>query len=410
MIHPKKVFLGFTDIASTITDLCEGFNALGIETLSAVRQTHIIQDCKVDYPIDKIVLERTRSYEEEGKRLSTSEIEKSVIKEIWDKALLECDLYIFFWDSFTPDFSDFITLKNAGKKIAVAHVGSDIRYLPAMVQEFRYYGLPDPKPQSWNRNRPLGQCLHTLRMAEKYADLRLSGPPTSQLALRPYYRMPFAIGTKELPHRPAQREIPVIAHAPSHRAIKGTDTILRTLDELKAEGIKHEVDIIEGVGHTEAMQRYADADIVISQLYLPGGGRLAFEALATGTLSLSHMSENTYPLGYPAGCPVIDINEGTLKSVLRDWIPYKEKRTQHALRGRKFIEDHFLPKNACETILSALNAGDEAATFFPSYYRHNYIPSDKKEIGILTKSNQFVSDEKWYSKFVAKGFRDGINF
>lgn len=74
----------------------------------------------------------------------------------------------------------------------------------------------------------------------------------------------------------------VFAHAPSNRKVKGTDLILAALAELAAEGYLFDVDLIEGVGNTEALERYAQADVMIDQLYAGWYGGLALEAMAMG--------------------------------------------------------------------------------------------------------------------------------
>src|SRR5204862_6492338 len=71
-----------------------------------------------------------------------------------------------------------------------------------------------------------------------------------------------------------------IAHAPSKRAVKGTDDVLAAVDSLRARGAPVELDLIEGVPNREACLRYAAADIVIDQLRVGWYGVLAVEAMA----------------------------------------------------------------------------------------------------------------------------------
>src|SRR5207342_3446127 len=53
-----------------------------------------------------------------------------------------------------------------------------------------------------------------------------------------------------------------VAHAPSKRAVKGTDTVLSAVASLRARGAPIELDLIEGVPNREARLRYAAADVV----------------------------------------------------------------------------------------------------------------------------------------------------
>ena len=59
-----------------------------------------------------------------------------------------------------------------------------------------------------------------------------------------------------------------IVHAPSRRAGKGTAGVLDAIETLQREGAPIDLDLIEGVPHAEARQRYAAADLVIDQVRL----------------------------------------------------------------------------------------------------------------------------------------------
>ncbi len=73
-----------------------------------------------------------------------------------------------------------------------------------------------------------------------------------------------------------------IAHAPSHRGVKGTDLIISALDKLKQEGFKFEFILIEGMSNKDAKEIYKTVDIFVDQLYAGWYGGLAVEAMALG--------------------------------------------------------------------------------------------------------------------------------
>ena len=72
-----------------------------------------------------------------------------------------------------------------------------------------------------------------------------------------------------------------IAHAPTERGVKDTDSFLAATDRLKAEGHAIEVDLIEGVNWMECLARKAKADIYYDQVLL-GYGCNAIEAWGMG--------------------------------------------------------------------------------------------------------------------------------
>ncbi len=79
------------------------------------------------------------------------------------------------------------------------------------------------------------------------------------------------------PAPPADRRRPVIVHAPSSRRRKGTDAVIAA-----CEGLDADLDLVEGLHHDAARERYRAADIVVDQLNAGWYGLLAIECLALG--------------------------------------------------------------------------------------------------------------------------------
>jgi hypothetical protein len=80
------------------------------------------------------------------------------------------------------------------------------------------------------------------------------------------------------PHPPNSR--PLVVHAPTARAIKGTHHVLEALDGLRREGIEFDLELVEGRTQAEAREIYARADLVIDQIMLGWYGGLAVESMA----------------------------------------------------------------------------------------------------------------------------------
>lgn len=90
---------------------------------------------------------------------------------------------------------------------------------------------------------------------------------------------------RKRPPRPRIR----IAHAPTDRAIKSTETIIAVVDAL-AERYPIDFDLIEGVSNRECLERKAQADIFVDQLDL-GFGVNAIECWAMGIPVVSGLSD-----------------------------------------------------------------------------------------------------------------------
>ena len=73
-----------------------------------------------------------------------------------------------------------------------------------------------------------------------------------------------------------------IVHAPSDRARKGTDAVLAAVEQLRAEGVEIELELVEGKPRAEARRAYERADVLVDQLVVGWYGGVAVEAMALG--------------------------------------------------------------------------------------------------------------------------------
>ena len=76
------------------------------------------------------------------------------------------------------------------------------------------------------------------------------------------------------PAPPSDAARPLVVHAPSNREKKGTADLIEACAQLPVD-----LEIVEGVPHTEARERYARADIVVDQLNAGWHGVFALEAM-----------------------------------------------------------------------------------------------------------------------------------
>ncbi len=134
----------------------------------------------------------------------------------------------------------------------------------------------------------------------------------------------------------------VFAHAPSNRKVKGTDLILESLDELRSEGFDFDVDLIEGVSNAEALARYAEADIVIDQLYAGWYGGVALEVMALGKPVVVYLRESDFrflPEEMVREFPFFRASPQTVKDDLREVLQLpRAELVARARQSREFAE------------------------------------------------------------------------
>jgi glycosyltransferase involved in cell wall biosynthesis len=151
-------------------------------------------------------------------------------------------------------------------------------------------GYYSARSDAWKRRQIALMSRHAAGVYAVNPDLLNVLPPPARFV--PYGHIPVAEWTPRFPRR--DRDHVVFAHAPSNRSVKGTDLILEALDSLREAGYRFELDLIEGVSNEEALERYAEADVVIDQLYAGWYGGVAVEAMALGKPVVVYLRDDDF--------------------------------------------------------------------------------------------------------------------
>lgn len=110
-----------------------------------------------------------------------------------------------------------------------------------------------------------------------------------------------------------------IGHAPSHRAIKGTDLLLDAVERLKRGGFEFELVLVEGKSNTEAREIYKTVDVLVDQLFAGWYGGLAVEAMALGKPVVAYIRQEDLdfiPELMRSELPIIQAEPSTIRDVL----------------------------------------------------------------------------------------------
>jgi len=128
-----------------------------------------------------------------------------------------------------------------------------------------------------------------------------------------------------------------IVHAPSHRAVKGTEHLERALERLRTLGLHFDYIRIENMSHDEATTAYRSADLIVDQLCLGAHGIFACEAMALGKPVICYTLDEA-AAGYPSGLPLINANPDTIERVLEQWLADGAARHAAGVRSRAYAE------------------------------------------------------------------------
>lgn len=141
--------------------------------------------------------------------------------------------------------------------------------------------------------------------------------------------------------RPAlSGDVPIVLHAPTNPAVKGTALIEPVVEQLAADGIIDYQRIIK-VPASEMPGRYAQADVVLDQFALGIYSTTSIEAMAAGRLVLAHLHDQVREhireiTGLEA--PVVEATPDTIGDILRDVAAHPEHYREIAQRGPDYVE------------------------------------------------------------------------
>jgi glycosyltransferase involved in cell wall biosynthesis len=231
-------------------------------------------------------------------------------------------------------------LKRAGKGVVVTYQGGDARQADVAARDLgtgcalvgEHYPSDNAKRRRIRRAGRAADRIYALNPdLLRVLPARAEFMPYGHIDLEDWFPIPHP-----------RNDVPVIAHAPSHRGIKGTGYLLTAVEALQHDGLALELDLIEGVTREEARRRYERADLLVDQLVTGWYGGLATELMALGRPVVAHIRQDDLrfvPSALAADLPVIDATQETIGSVLRKLVgEQKEDLPAIGDASRKFVE------------------------------------------------------------------------
>jgi glycosyltransferase involved in cell wall biosynthesis len=225
------------------------------------------------------------------------------------RLLPQTDVFHFYFGlTLVPKSLQFPILRALRKRSVFHYLGSDIR---------------GKSPHELAFGRRAGAQIVGSFDALRWVPEAEMIPPG--LDLRPFTPVP-----------PSERERPVVVHAPSNRARKGTEHVVAACAQLPVE-----LDVVEGVPHDEARRRYERADIVVDQLNAGWHGIFALEAMALGKPVLTYLKPDVVALAerhYGTTLPIVTTTKETLVDDLRPLVESPALRRKVGAASRVYVE------------------------------------------------------------------------
>lgn len=135
---------------------------------------------------------------------------------------------------------------------------------------------------------------------------------------------------------PVAREQPVVMHAPSSRSRKGTDEVVAAAEKLGLD-----LELVEGVDHRAAFERYRAADLVVDQLNAGWYGMFAIEAMALGKPVVAFLHEEATRRteeAFGIEVPIVHATKETLAGVLQRLVSDPAELQRIGAAGRAYVE------------------------------------------------------------------------
>ena len=220
------------------------------------------------------------------------------------------DIFHFYFGlTLLPKSVQFPLLRALGKRSVMHFLGSDIRG-------------HSPAELAWARR----------------AGARVVGSHDAIRWVPDAHVIPPGIDVRAIePAPPTDRERPVVLHAPSSRSRKGTEHVVAACKELDVE-----LEIVEGLNHREAFERYRNADVIVDQLNAGWYGVFAIEAMALGKPVVTFLHDEAVRKteeAFGVDVPIVNATAETLAGALRPLVESAEERRRVGRASRAYVEE-----------------------------------------------------------------------
>lgn len=335
--HQLRVLHGTMEIANQMCLLTRGLKKIGLKADSCNYYPNYLS-YKSDYTYDIL-------------RMQESEDMLDFYSDITQRYINNYDIFHFhFSTSLSPDNTDLPLLLGAGKKVFMHHWGSDVRLYSKAVRLSKYVKV---------KYKDEDAIKLKLENLSKYIDTCIVGDYELYEYVKDYYNkiyvVPVAMDLDELkPAEEISNTRPLVVHAPTSKFIKGTEYIVKAVDELK---LKYDFDfkLVANMTNECAKDIYRQADIIIDQLLVGCYGVFAIESMALGKPVITYISEFMQDK-YPKDLPIFSANPDNIREQLEILLKDKSLRKELGLKGRIYAEKYHDVNKVCQRLMDIYKA------------------------------------------------------
>lgn len=409
--RPLRIFVGTCEISGFTYEIADGLARLGHEVNTGLRMSGAnfadrLYDIDLCDDTGAVAWEALAAEVRAGAfRAPRRFARRGTATDRMRWIIAHHDVFVFIYGSLWPDRlaplrfqgqgREYPLLRALGKRIVSYFVGPDARHCAAYDQQLARLGGPFTPlgaiVPSWGVD-PIARPLRNVRRAECYADVIFSQPNQAGLALRPYAHIDAPVDLARFCAAVPGREVPRVVHAPSAKAIKGTDAIEASLARLRAQGVRFELQLLTEVPNAAVLDAFRDADVVIDQLHLPMHGRLGVEAMASGCALASADRRDLEPV--PAERPVWPLDAERLDAQLCALLTDRALRVRLAHEGVAYARRHDHVAIA-RRITDCVTCPDAPLEHAPTFFARHFQLPDGAQLPVRLKALTARVARRW---------------
>lgn len=324
-----------SNIASQISVTVRALRDIGVDARGLVKNNIQIQDPR---GIEVLPGVETRRYSVQG-ILSRTRCWRSILAAIkWADVV-----HWHFSSHAIPKNLDLRYSQFLNKARIVEFLGSDIR-IPEIASADNPYiaRMYKENPEPWMLNYSSRKVQ--LRFARFGFECLVGGFELPTYIQRDIFPSPYrskarlVLSDFQAAYPDPCKSQPLIVHAPSEKAIKGTDAVLKAIEKLK-DRFNFDFKLIHGMEHSKVLEIMRSCDIMLDQFVIGEHGVAALEAMALGKPTVCYIKPSLVPR-YPAELPIVNANQENLTKVIKDLLEDGQRRYEIGRSSRAYVEKY----------------------------------------------------------------------
>lgn len=260
------------------------------------------------------------------------------------------DVFHFhFGSTLTLDKSDLKLLKELNKKMIMQYWGSEVRMYSKAIKLNPYVKVKNTNEDYMVKDiiktsKYINSCIVDYELAEYVKDYYENVY---------YNRVAIDLEKYSVSNMNTNNKRPLIVHAPTSIEIKGSNYIIKALENLK---LKYDFDfqLINGMPHEEAKKIYEKADLIIDQILIGSYGVFAVESMAMGKPVVCYISDFMKEK-YPKDLPIISANPDDIENKIEYCLRNIDLLDEIGCAGRRYVEKYHSMDIVAKNNLSIYN-------------------------------------------------------